>query len=91
MPLESGTLREIRVYTGGQSPGTKVVHAAIFMQAQKDRNDPRRLLVFQDVRRKRLVREPFALRKITQRKEQVVNYITPQRRYTYRRVKDLGD
>ncbi len=89
VPLASGTLREVRVATAGGTRGPKMVNVALLMEAAGDRKDPRRLIAFQDVRRERIVREAFGVRTETLRKEQTFNYLTPARRYTYRRLKGL--
>ena len=57
------------------------------LEAKVDREDPRRLIAFQDVRQRRIVRGPFQVRSDTTVAEQVFNYVTPTHRYTYRRVK----
>jgi len=86
LPLASAALREIRVSAGTQEDQS-LLSVLLLMEATGDKNDPRRLIAFQDVREKRLVREPFEVHSETQRLEQVFNYVTPQGRYTYRRVK----
>ncbi|HET6442839.1 MAG TPA: hypothetical protein VFH53_10725 [Phycisphaerae bacterium] len=86
LPLASAALREIRVSAGTQEDQS-LLSVLLLMEATGDRNDPRRLIAFQDVREKRLVREPFEVRSETERLRQVFNYVTPQGRYTYRRVK----
>jgi hypothetical protein len=86
LPLASAALREIRVSAARQEEGG-LVSVVLLMEATGDRKDPRRLLAFQDVREKRFVREPFEVRSETGRLRQVFNYVTPDGRYTYRRVK----
>jgi len=86
LPLASAALREIRVSAGNQEDQS-LLSVLLLMEATGDKKDPRRLLAFQDVREKRLVREPFEVHSKTQRLEQVFNYVTPQGRYTYRRLK----
>jgi hypothetical protein len=86
LPLASAALREIRVSAGTQEDQS-LLSVLLLMEATGDKTDPRRLMAFQDVREKRLVREPFKVRSETERLRQVFNYVTPQGRYTYRRVK----
>ena len=86
LPLASAALREIRVSAGTQEDQS-LLSVLLLMEATGDKNDPRRLIAFQDVREKRLVREPFEVRSETERLRQVFNYVTPRGRYTYRRVK----
>jgi len=86
LPLASAALREIRVSAGTQEDQS-LLSVLLLMEATGDKNDPRRLIAFQDVRENRLVREPFDVRSKTQRLEQIFNYVTPEGRYTYRRVK----
>jgi len=86
LPLASAALREIRVGAGTQEQ-QNLVSVVFLMEATDGKNDPRRLIAFQDVREKRLVREPFEVRSETGRLEQIFNYVTPRGRYTYRRVK----
>ena len=91
LPLASGPLREVRVFTDSRSGGEQLVHVAVLTEAAGDRSDPRRMIVVQDSRAKTLLREAFAVRSITTRSETVVNYLTPTRRYTYQRIKHAGD
>ena len=86
LPLASAALREIRVSAGTQEDQS-LLSVLLLMEATGNKTDPRRLLAFQDVREKRLVREPFEIHSETLRLEQIFNYVTPQGRYTYRRVK----
>jgi len=86
LPLASAALHEIRVSAGTQEDQS-LLSVLLLMEATGDRKDPRRLIAFQDVREKRLVREPFEVRSETERLRQVFNYVTPDGRYTYRRVK----
>jgi hypothetical protein len=60
------------------------------MEATAATGDPRRLMVFQDVRQEKLVREAFDLRTEQVARRQVFNYLTPDRRYTYHRM-PLGE
>jgi len=85
-PLADGALREVRVYTDTPATGRQMIHAAVLMEALAGKGDRRRMLVFQDARTKRLVREPFAVRTVEADAATVVNYLTSRRRYTYRRT-----
>lgn len=91
MPLASGALREIRVFARTREEGDQVINVTLLMEATGEKGDPRRLLHFQDVRHKRLVRGPFEVRSIVEGTEQVFNYLTPEKRYTFRRIKSPGD
>ncbi len=84
-PLADGKLREIRYAGGGQADGASMTNVALLMEATGRHRDPRRMLVFQDTRRKRLVRGVFEVRSVTELERQVVNYLTPDRRYTFER------
>ncbi len=90
MPLASGALREVRVFAKTRRQGDQVINVALLMEAGGEKGDPRRLLHFQDVRHKRLVRGPFEIRSVVEGTEQVFNYLTPEKRYTFRRVKTPG-
>ena len=57
------------------------------MDALSDKKDSRRIMMFQDVRTTWILRTAFDIRKLPQKTEQIFNYITPSRRYTYRRTK----
>jgi hypothetical protein len=87
VPLASGPLREVRVAAGGPDGGPQMVNVAMLMEAGGRRGDPRRLIVFQDVRRVRRSREAFEVRSETLHEEQTFHYLTPDRRYTYHRRK----
>ena len=91
IPLADGHLREIRVFTRTPKWGHQIVNVAVFTEAIGDKGDPRRLLVFQDVRRKRMVREAFVVRGVKDKENQVFNYLTPRRRYTFHRSGQLAD
>jgi len=85
LPLASGRLREIRTLIKTRKQGKQMIHVTILMETT-DRTDPRRMLVYQDARVKTIRREPFAIHTIEEKAEQVFNYITPRRRYTYQRT-----
>lgn len=87
-PLEGGSLREIRVFTSSRKEGTSLVHLGILLSSRKDKNDPRRMIIFQDAREKTITRTAFDIQSLTLRKEQIFHYINPQRRYTYKRLKE---
>lgn len=56
LPLADAALREIRVATAGHQQGRSLVSVELLMAATGDGKDPRRVIAFQDVREKRLVR-----------------------------------
>jgi hypothetical protein len=86
-PLDSGRIREIRVFAKTRHEGRQVINVAVIMEATRDKKDPRRMIVVQDAREKRIVRGAFAVESVTDKKETTVSYITPARRYTYQRIK----
>lgn len=86
-PLDSGPLREIRVARASQSRGEQLINVAVLMESTNDPDDPRRMLSVQDVRRKRVVREALETRTVLEKSETRVHYITPEKRYTYERIK----
>ncbi len=86
-PLASGPLREIRVFTSLTAQGKSVVNVAILSEDSSDKSDPRRLLVYQDVRDTRIDRQAFAVDKVELSARQVFNYMNSTRRWTYQRVK----
>jgi len=85
MPLADARLRELRVQAEGGEAGARVLNVALVMEALGARGDPRRMLVFQDVRRRALRREALDVTSTVTRKDLVFNYLTPEKRYTYRR------
>ncbi|MHC4985457.1 MAG: hypothetical protein ACYTFO_04800 [Planctomycetota bacterium] len=89
MPLANSVLREMRVFTGTGPGGVRIVNAAVLMEALDGDGDPRRMLVYHDVRRDTKRRTAFAIETIRQHKMQTFSYLTPSRRYTYQRVKVL--
>jgi len=91
LPLADGRLREVRVFVGEPGEADRIVHVALVMEATGGKGDPRRVLHFQDVRRGRIVREPFDIRTVTDREEQIFNYLTPEKRYTFTRTKTGED
>ena len=90
-PLADGALREVRVYTDRPAQGRQMIHAAVLMEALGGKGDRRRMLVVQDSRSKRLVREPFSVRTVETDAVTVVNYLTSTRRYTYRRTQGTDE
>ncbi|MGB2936881.1 MAG: hypothetical protein WBD05_01580 [Phycisphaerae bacterium] len=87
LPLADAALREIRVAKASEE-GQKMLGVTLVMEATDQRGDPRRVIAFQDVRRKRITRDPFAVRIQTERLEQVFNYVTPHVRFSYMRTKE---
>lgn len=87
IPLADGRLREVRVFSNPTQQGLQLVNVTMLSEARGDKTDPRRMLVFQDVRRKRIVRDAFSVTSVTESMEQIFNYVTPTRRYTYKRLK----
>lgn len=85
IPLADGALREVRVSSSSPPEGRQLLNIAVLSEASDDKTDPRRMIVVQDTRLKRLIREAFDVRTITEGSETVVNYIAPERRYTYMR------
>ena len=82
-PLEDSRLREIRVFTHKPKEGRQVTHLTLLMEAKKDNADPRRMIVFQDVRERELQRNVFSVQSIRKKKELSFSYAMPDRRYTY--------
>ena len=91
MPLADGQLREIRTQVIARDEGTQLIHGTILMDADLDEGDRRRIIIFQDVREKQLLREPFSLRSVESETRTVFSYITPDKRYTYERIKSGED
>jgi len=87
LPLASGPLREVRILAETRDEGEQLIHVAVMTEAAGDRGDRRRMIVVQDSRTKRILREAFSVRSVTEKSETVVSYITPLRRYTYQRIK----
>ena len=87
LPLADGRLREVRVFVGEPGEADRIVNVALVMEATGGGDDPRRVLHFQDVRRRSRERGPFRIRTVTERTEQVFNYLTPEKRYTFTRTK----
>ncbi len=87
IPLASGPLREIRMSSSSPIEGEQLVNIAVLSEASNDKTDPRRMIVVQHATVKRLVREAFDIRMVTEKSETAVNYITPTKRYTYLREK----
>jgi len=90
IPLADGPLRELRVSSSSPPEGKQLFNIALLFEAPDDKSDPRRMIVVQNAGLKRLVREAFEVRTVTESSESVFNYLTPQRRYTYMREKTLS-
>jgi len=91
LPLADGPVREVRVSSGQAAYGEKLLHVAVLTEATGDKADPRRMIVVQDRALTRTAREAFSLRTVTEKRETVVSYLTPGRRYTYQRIKAEAD
>ncbi len=89
LPLSNAALREVRVSTESHA-GQRLTSVTILMEAIDGSKDARRIMTVQDVRDTQIERSPFAVIKQTTRTEQIFNYLTPDRRYMYRRVKTPG-
>ncbi len=87
LPLASGPVREVRVSANRPPFGEQMLNVKLFTEADDDPADPRRMLVVQDARHKRLIREAFSIKTVVTASETTVSYITPDRRYTYIRTK----
>jgi hypothetical protein len=83
VPLADGPLRELRVTSTAPPEGRQMFNIAVLSEATDDKADPRRMIVLQDTSIKHLVREAFEVKTVSQRRRTVVNYITPDKRYTY--------
>lgn len=86
LPLSNAALREVRVSTESHA-GQKLTSVTILMEATDGSRDTRRIMTVQDVRDTQIDRSAFAITKQTTKTEQIFNYLTPTRRYMYRRVK----
>ena len=82
-PLEDCQLREIRVYSKTSSSAKQLIHVALFMQAKKQQSDYRRMLIFQEWKKKTIERKAFTTLTQTEKKKHSFHYIKPNRRYTY--------
>lgn len=90
-PLRSGRLREVRVFTGGDTARGELLAVRIFTEAGPRRSPERQLLFFQQVTRRRLERTALEIRQPIEKREQMFHYLTEDRRYTYRRVQTPED
>jgi hypothetical protein len=86
IPLASGPLREIRVFTGERTRGEGLIHVQLKSLDAGDDTDPRRLLVYQQESSTRLDLEPFDVRTVKERTQHIFHYITPRKRYTFERL-----
>jgi hypothetical protein len=90
LPLASGPLREVRVSTGGGVEGEKLLNVAVLTQATGEGGDPRRMIVVQDARTRKILRQAFSVESVVEKSRTVVSYITPTRRYTYQRARQAA-
>jgi len=85
LPIEDARMREVRVFVNRRAIGTQMVHVALLTEALRSHKDPRRMLVYQEVREKDIVRRPFSVEPVERSKERTFSYVTPTKRYTYYR------
>ena len=90
VPISTAALREVRVWSGGGSPGVRALTVTLLMQAGSG-PDAARLIAFHDVRAVRTVRSAFEVRQETTRKRLSFTYLKPPYLYSYRRGKDAGE
>ncbi len=81
-PIESGTVREVRVARASPPEGRGMLSVALLMETD-DPDDPRRLISYLQETPKRLERSAFAVEVVEGEPRRVFNYITPERRYTW--------
>ncbi|MFW6133636.1 MAG: hypothetical protein ACOC8F_07035 [Planctomycetota bacterium] len=86
MPIADARIREVRVLGEPRQTGTGIIHATVLLEALGDRRDPRRLLVYQQVTDRDVVRRPFTVEYPRRSRLRTFSYLTPTRRYTYRSV-----
>ena len=86
IPLASGPLREIRVFTGERTRGENLIHVQMKSLDENDRTDPRRLLVYQQESSSRPERGAFDVKTVKERTDHIFHYITPEKRYTFERL-----
>ncbi len=85
MPIASGDLRQISVWSGG-NPTYNGINVALLMTVP-DSKDPRRLLAFNNLKQQELSRTIAEAGYKVLRREIDVTYMTPERIYVYRNVK----
>ncbi|MFP4052267.1 MAG: hypothetical protein ACLFV7_00200 [Phycisphaerae bacterium] len=85
-PLDNARLREIRTLVKTAEMDRRLIHVSVRMESLSTDRDARRMMVFQDARRKRFRRDAFDIRTTDVRSLQVLNYITPEKRYSFRRL-----
>jgi len=85
LPLADAALREVRVSTES-GPAGSLTSVTVLMEAIGRKEDAARIMAFQDVRNTRIERGAFKIERVPVKTEQVFNYLTPRRRYTYRRT-----
>ncbi len=86
-PLDDGRLREVRAMVNTQPRGRSLIHVSLRMESLSGSGDRRRLLMFQDARVTTIRRRLDSVETIVQQMEQSFHYVTPERRYTFQRVK----
>ena len=85
-PLDNARLREIRTLVKSTEQDRNLIHVSLRMESLTARGDRRRMMVFQDARLKRLRRRAFDIHTVDVRSSQVLNYITPEKHYSFRRL-----
>ncbi len=86
-PLDDGRLREVRVLVNTHSQGRSLIHVSLKMESLAGGGDRRRLMMFQDARFTTIRRKIDSVQPIVERMEQSFHYVTPEKRYTFQRVK----
>ncbi|RPI64090.1 MAG: hypothetical protein EHM48_01435 [Planctomycetaceae bacterium] len=91
MPLESGTLQELRISAMSDGMGQVTTDVAILMHADGDKQDARRILAVRYQHQTRLERGEFQIDiKDTQKNVRII-YVTPKRIYTMQRQMAIKD
>lgn len=82
VPLADGTIREVRIASPEPQLDRKWLQVEIFMIANGP-GDPRRLIVFDDLRHQQARREAFDMHTLTRSHRLRIRYLTPSRHYDY--------
>lgn len=83
LPISDAWLREVRVLADLNKTGTGMIHTAVMLEATGDRRDPRRTIVYKEVRHRRVERRAMSVRYPVTSKIRTFSYVTPGKRYTY--------
>jgi hypothetical protein len=85
LPLDDAKLREARVLSSSADASTHLTSVTLLLESLRDKKDPRRLILFQDVRSNTAIRDLFSVETQPLYSQTQFHYIRPDKRFSFQR------